>query len=246
MTTLAGDWPMRRRLALAFALAGLTATTALAQQSSAPALGEVMVTASRGSIPYAGQDRPVVGLRRTADSAVMSLVIVSDTREAAARTQEIYTVLLAAMDKAAGAGVELVYGGTPIYPVTRANYQDLPLLGAGRVDTSQLQLLVKARLSGSAAATQAKLRAFINSLKGSGRATVSTGGGISLTVIDPDQYRSQIVSLVAADAKATTALFGPDFTFSVTGIDGQVVWAQVSSSEVFLYIPYRYSIIPRQ
>lgn len=236
---------MKARLALALTLASLTAPAVLAQQATAPAVGEVMVTASRGSIPYAGQDRPVAGLRRTADSAVMSLVIVSDTREAATRTQEIYTVLLAAMDKAAGSGFELVYGGTPIFPVTRANYQDLPLLGAGRVDTSQLQLLVKAKLSGSAAATQAKLKAFIDSLKGSGRATVSTGGGISLTVIDPDQYRSQIVALVAADAKATTALFGPEFTFSVTGIDGQVVWAQVSSSEVFLYIPYRYAIVPK-
>lgn len=231
--------------ALAFALA-LASSAAVAQQSTAPSVGEVMVTASRSSIPYAGQDRPVVGLRRTADAAVMSLVIVSDTRDAATRTQEIYTVLLAAMDKAPGAGVELVYGGTPIIPVTRANYQDLPLLGAGRVDTSQLQLLVKARLTGSAAATQAKLLAFITSLKGSGRATVGTGGGISLTVVDPDQYRSQIVSLVAADAKAVAGLFGPEFTFSVTGIDGQVVWAQVSTTEVFLYIPYRYTIVPKR
>jgi hypothetical protein len=237
---------MRRRLALAIALAGLTAPAVLAQQSTAPSVGEVMVSANRSSIPYAGQDRPVVGLRRTADSAVMSLVIVSDTREAATRTQEIYTVLLAAMDKAPSSGVELVFGGTPIIPVTRANYKDLPLLGAGRVDTSQLQLLVKAKLTGSAAATQAKLMAFITSLKGAGRATVGGGGGISLTVIDPDQYRNQIVSLVAADAKATAALFGPEFTFSVTGIDGQVVWAQVSSTEVFLYIPYRYSIIPKR
>lgn len=74
---------------------------------------------------------------------------------------------------------------------------------------------------------------------------VSTGGGITLTVVNPDQYRDAIVQLVAGDARHMAALFGPDFTFNVTGIDGQVSWSQVSSTEVFLYIPYRYVIIPK-
>ena len=224
----------------------LVAPAALAQSAEPSGLGEVTVSSNRSNAPYAQQDRPVIGLRRQADSAVMPLYISSDTRDAATRTQEIYTVLLAAMDKAKAAGFELVSGGIPIQPVTRENYKLLPMQSAGRVDTSMVQLLVKARLQGSAEATQMRLQAFVSSLNGSGRATVSGGGGISLTVINPDQYRDEIVRLVAEEAKRNAAIFGPEFTVSLTGIDQQLAWSQVSSSEVFLYIPYRFSIIPKR
>ena len=241
---------MKRSGTAVAALLALLAPAAQAQQADPAAqtsgLGEVMVSGNRLNAPYAQQDRPVIGLRRKADSAVMTLYIASDTREAAIRTQEIYSVLLAAMDKASAAGLELVSGGVPIQRVTRDNYKLLPLLGAGRVDTSQVQVLVKARLDGSASATEARLRAFIAGLKGTGRATVSTPGGIALTVINPDQYRDAIVLLVADEAKRNAAIFGPDFTFSLTGIDGQLAWSQVSSSEVMLYIPYRYTILPKR
>ena len=69
--------------------------------------------------------------------------------------------------------------------------------------------------------------------------------GQALTVINPDQYRDQIMSLVAADAKHSAALFGPTFTFNIAGIDLPVMWSQVSSTEVFLFLPYRYNINPR-
>jgi hypothetical protein len=227
-----------RPVLIAFALA-LCPAAVQAQQAVDPGLGEVLVSANRASAPYAQNDRPVIGLRRQADSAVMTLTIASDTRDAAARTQEIHTVLLAAIDKAAAAGI-------PLRPVTRKNYGLLPLYGAGRVDTSQVQVLVKARLEGSASATQGRLDSFIRSLKGTGRATVESSSGITLTIINPDQYRDQIVKLVALEASRNAAMFGPDFTFSLTGIDGQVAWSQIGSSDVFLYIPYRYSIVPKR
>lgn len=236
---------MKAPLAILAALAALSATTGLAQQQDTSGLGEVLVTGNRDGIPYAQSNRPVVGLRRRADAAVMLLTIVSDSREEAVRRQEIHTVLLSALDRANAAGFELVSGSVQLNRVTKANYKDLPFQYAGRVDTGRVDVLVKARLEGSAAETKARLQAFIGSIKGSGRATVSTGVGMSLTVVNPDQYRDAIVQLVAGDARHTASLFGPDFTFNVTGIDGQISWSQVSSTEVFLFIPYRYVIIPK-
>ncbi len=235
-------------IALAGAIVGASGLFAqdTTQANTVPPLGEMMVSGTRSSVPYAQQDRPVIGLRRRADGAVMTLYIASDTREAGPRIAEIHSAMVTALDKAAAAGLEVVAGGTPLFKVTRENYKSLPLLGAGRVDTNQLQVLVKAPLQGTAQATQARLAAFIAGLKGSGRVTISTPGGISLTVIDPDQYRDGIVAAVAGDARKMAAAFGPDFTYSVTGIDGQIVWSQVSASEVFLYIPYRYTIVPKR
>ena len=176
----------------------------------------------------------------------MSVIITSDTREAEVRKREIHTALLAAMDKAATSGFEIVSGSFRVEAVTRQTYESLPLQPAGRVDTSQVRVLVKTRLEGTAAETEARLRRFIGSLRGSGRATVEYGGGWTLTVANPDQYRDAIIRLVAEDAKHSAELFGPDFTINITGIDGQVAWSQISSTEVFLYIPYRYTIVPRR
>ena len=229
----------------AAAIVAICPPAVLAQRAEAPGLGEVMVTANRQNTRYAHADRPVVGLRRQADAMVMPITLASDTRDEATRKKEIHAVLLAALDRAPSAGVELVSGKVEIVPVTRENYASLPFEWAGRVDTSKVDLLVRARLDGSADATRRKLQAFVGAVRGSGRATIETSGGTTLTVVNPDQYRDAIVKLVADDARHTSAMFGPDFTFNVNGIDGQIGWSQVSDTEVLLYIPYRYAIVPK-
>jgi hypothetical protein len=218
---------------------------ALAQQPEAAGLGEVVVTATRGNVRYFQQDRPVVGLRRAADAAAMPLAISSDTREEAIRKREIHTALLAAIDRAAAGGLELVSGTVQLDPITRANYQELPFQWAGRVDTSKIDLMVKVRLAGSATAAEKRLVDFIKAVPRSGRAAVEKTGAMTLTIVDPDQYRDAIVQLVAQDARHNAGIFGPDFTFNISGIDGAVSWSQVSSTDVFLSLPYRYTIVPK-
>lgn len=235
---------MKAPLAAAGLLALIWASGLTAQ--TAPGLGEVLVTANRSNTLYALNERPVVGLRRRADAMVMPFWVESDTRDATTRSQEINTVLASLVDRAASAGLELVAGQAQLIQITKANYKSLPVVGAGRVDTSRVWLMVKAPLGQDAAETQKRLAAFVREAKGSGRATVETNGGTTLTIVNPDQYRAEIVKLVAEDAKMVAGLFGPDFTFNVTGIDGQVSWSQVSPTEVFLTLPYRYSIVPRK
>lgn len=234
---------MRMFLGIVPLLVGFGASSATAQPAG---LGEVLVSASRNDARFWQKDRPVVGLRRQADGMVMNLTIVSDTRDAATRRSEIEAALLAAIDRAAASGFQLVTGSVQLEPVTKANYRSLPQVPAGRVDTSKVELMVRGKLEESSRATQDKLKAFIASLKGNGRATVETSAVTSLSVDNPDQYREKILALVAQDARTTAGIFGPDFTFSVTGVDGQVIWTQASPSDVFLYIPYRYAITPRQ
>lgn len=221
------------------------ATAALAQESFVPPLGEVMVGANRQNAPFYRQDRPLVGLRRSADAAVMSFTVTSDSRDYAVRKQEIQAVVAAAIGKARAAGFELVIGNFQLEPLTDQNRNDLSYEYGGRIDTSRVTIMAKIRLDGSADAAHKRLESFINSIKGTGRATVETSGTIQLTVINPDQYRDQVLKLVAADARRNAALFGPEFTFNIAGTDQPVVWTQVSSTEVFLFVPYRYTINPK-
>jgi hypothetical protein len=236
---------MIRRGILFSVLAALTVSPLSAQDEGGGGSGEVVVTASRYSAPYAQQNRPVIGLRRQADGAVMSLSINSDSREEATRKSEIHAMLLSAIDRAAAAGLELVSGSYWLVPVTKSNYKDLPFFGAGRVDTSQVVLLVKTKLSGSALATAERLTGFIKSVPKSGRGAISANGSMTLTIINPDQYRDAIIKMVADNSRKYAAMFGADYAVQVNGIDGQILWSQVSSTEVFLYVPYTYIIVPK-
>lgn len=234
---------MKASLAFA-ALLTMVGASSLAAQNG-PVLGEVLVGANRGNTYYAQNDRPVVGLRRRADAMALTFWVESDTREAASRVEEIHTVLGGLVDRAAAAGLELVWGSAELNRVTRSNYKNLALQSAGRIDTNRVVLMVKAPLGQSVAETQARLMGFVKAAKGMGRATVETSGETTLTIINPDQYRDGIIKLVAADASHTAGLFGPNFSYTITGIDGQVSWSQVSGTDVLLTLPYRYVIIPR-
>lgn len=216
-----------------------------AQPAEAGGLGEVVVTAQRANQPFYRQGRPVVGLRRQADSAVAVIRISSDSRDEAERKRDIQAVLAAALDTAGAAGVELVTGDFELVPVTRASAADLPYLGAGRPDTSQVILRAKVKLTGSLVEAEQRIAAFAKKVPRKGRALLEADRGLSLTIINPDQYRAAIVKAVAEHAKAQAAVFGPDYRVAVTGLDDQVVWSQISGTEVFLYLPYDYSIVAK-
>ena len=236
---------MRGFQVFAGALLALAAMPVTAQEKSAPGLGEVVVTANRLNARYAQQDRPVIGLRREADSAVMTISISSDSRDEATRKKEIHSMLQSAMDRAATAGVELVTGNFELIPVTKTNFQELPLVWAGRPDTSKVDIMVKVKLAGSTTAAEKRIEDYVKAIPKSGRGAVDRTGALTLTIINPDQYRQAIVELVAADARKQASVFGAEYAVQVTGIDGQLFWSQVSGTEVFLYIPYRYSIVPK-
>lgn len=214
-----------------------------AQTAKGPELGEVIVTGNRLNAGYAQENRPVIGLRRQADSAVKTISFSSDSRDEATRKTEIHTMLAAAMDKAAAAGVELVIGNFELTPVTQANYRELPLNWAGRVDTSKVDVMVKVKLGGSTVSAEQRMEAFVKTLARNGRGAIDKTGGLTLTIINPDQYRDDIVKLVAEDARTRAAFFGSEYAVNVTGIDNQVFWSQVSGTDVFLYIPYRYTVV---
>lgn len=221
-----------------------TSVTPLAAQDTG-GLGEVVVTANRNNIRYFQQDRPVVGLRRQADGAVIAVSISSDSRDAETRKKEIHAVLLAALGRARGAGVELVSGSYQLEPVTKANYAELPFQWGNRADTSKVDLLVKTRLAGSAAAAEKRLGDFIKAVPRSDRGVIDKTGNLKLTIVEPDQYRDEVIKLVAEEATRNAAIFGPEYRYNISGIDSQLSWSQVSSTDVFLYLPYRYSIYPR-
>jgi hypothetical protein len=233
--------------------AALTAAALTAAVLSAPAIaqddmGEVIVTAQRSDSSYYSDEKTVIGLRRPADNAVQQVWIVSDSRDADMRCKEVLSMLDAAMARAGAAGVSLVDGDFELKPIARADYSCKSMGGAGRADTSQISFYVKAPVVMGATggtAPEKRIAAYVKSVPVNGRSLMETRGGLTLTIINPDQYRDEVVQLVAEQSLRYAGYFGPDYGVEVGGLNEELSWIQVSETEVFLYIPYRFTVRPK-
>jgi hypothetical protein len=249
----------------------LLASSLLAQDEDGGG-GEVIVTGSRISnslspVSISPPQPPVIGLKRLADSAARNIEIVSDSRETDIRKREVKAMLLDAIDRAKKDGFSLVVGQLQLVEVTRANWQDqFPGLGGKPAaddeddedydddydaapatfedDGSEatVRLRVKTKLDGSIGNAQAKITGFVKSVPATGRSLIKQKGGLALTIVNPEQYRDEIYQRIAAGAKHAVSFYGPEYGVDVSGLDRDIAWQQVSNTEVFLYIPYSFSV----
>jgi hypothetical protein len=216
------------KIAVRFALLLAVAMPAPASAQD-PGMAEVVITGTRRESDGFDASRPVIGLRRTADFAILEVSIAGDTREAPRRREEIAT------------------GDFIITPLTLANYRNLPMSNDGRPDTDRVSFLIKARLDAATdgAAAQQRIERFVHAVPAAGRAEFRAGGELTLSVVAPDQYRGQILDLIAADSRAAAQRFGPDYAVEARGLDRPVEWARASLTEVFLYVPYNIVVRPK-
>ena len=171
-----------------------------------------------------------------------------DTRDAQKRHDEIFAMIRGAIDLAVKrGGVELATGAVVVEPLTSSTYRNLPLQNDGRPDTDKTTFLIKTRLSAGTDAKAAldRIETFVKDVPTVGRAEMKRSGDLTLSVVSPDQYRGQIIDLVAADARATAAKMGTGYAVEIKGLDRPVDWTRASLTEVFLYLPYAYSVVPR-
>ncbi|NBC35738.1 TonB-dependent receptor [Novosphingobium sp. FSY-8] len=229
------------------ALAGALIAPSLA---SAQDLGsmEVIVTARRRSSDDYSPQMPAIGLRRQADFAVQGVVVRGDTRDSAQREQEIYAMVRGAVALAGKQGLQLAFGEEVLQPLTAANVSALGIQRDSRPDSAKITFLVKAPLSAGMTAQQAQARitAFLKAVTPVGRAQIEAVDDLTFSVVGPDQYRPAISEAIAADARAMAARVGPDYAVQIENLQAPVEWARSGPSEVFLYLPYRLSVLPRR
>lgn len=229
-----------------FSFKAVLAVTLLS--TCAPAFAqEIVVTASRRSGSGPATSPPIIVLKRTADFAVLSVEITGDTRDEAKRHQEIFDMVRSAIERAPKYNVELSVGTYVIEPLTLGNYRSLTLADGNRDDTDKVSFLVKARLTQGMDAKDAldRITRFVKELPAVGRALIERDGDLSLSVVNPNQYRTQIIDLIAADAQASATKFGTGYGVQVTGLDRPVEWGRASLTEVMLYLPSAYTVVPR-
>lgn len=230
------------------ALAIVTVAGPAFAQDVDPGSQEIVVTGARRQLDNYDERVPAVGLRRVADFAIQPIVVTGDTREAATRHEEMYQTISRAIELAGQHGVQLAYGDTVVEPLTSANYRDLSFERDSRPDSDRIGLLLKAAMgpNGNAKDATARIDRFLKAVKPVGRALVEARGDLSLSIVAPDKYRADINSQIAADAAQQAAKFGPDYGVEVRGLNRPVEWARASLTDVFLYIPYELTVVPKR
>jgi hypothetical protein len=216
-----------------------------AQAVTAPVSEEVLVTTTR-------TDKTVIpgaSLRRPADFALQRIKVSSDAPELLARKDDILATLRLLQSAASrDRTVELcVLLDGRMVSALRIDASSLKFSAGARPQTSEVIVALKSRLEPGAAAGPAlfaKLKDFPAAIKPAGRAAIDVVGEVDLTLEDPAKYRSRVIELYAADARAVTASLGTEYRVVTRGIDRQLQWVRDGMSDVVIYIPYEYDVIP--
>lgn len=130
------------------------------------------------------------------------------------------------------------------------NYDDDDDEGNGKVQpgfeddgsTATARLMIKAKLTGTIDEAQRKVSAFVKAVPATGRSEIRQLGTMALTIVNPEQYREEINARIARSALQAASPYGAGYGVEVTGLDRAIAWAQVSNTEVFLYIPYAFAV----
>ena len=75
-----------------------------------------------------------------------------------------------------------------------------------------------------------------------GRSQILQRGELALTIVNPEQYRDEIYKRIAAAVQRAVGFYGSEYGAEISGLDREIAWAQVSNTEVFLYVPYSFVV----
>ena len=231
----------------AIRLAAIAVATVVAGSTCAAAtsLEEVVVTASsRGQ-----GDLPGAYLKRKGDFLLLEVSVTNDTREEEARKREIYDTLknaLTAASRQSGIELSVIDQQENVIALTRDNYE-VDLHRGDRPDTSATSIRVKKKIPETVADADqmvADLLKFVKQIPVVGRTKLDANESVDISIVDPNQYRAQIIQRFAEDVAQVKAALGQDYRLIVENIDRPVKFSRVGPLEVALFIPYHYTIVP--
>jgi hypothetical protein len=224
---------MKKHLISTLLIASLFPPNLFAQDESTE---EVVVTAIRSSDYY---ETPAVTLTKKADFLVQRVKLINDSRAPELRKSEIIDSIKNLISSASKIkGIELSYGDEFLVPVN-LNTDSLEIIEDKRVtDTSFVNISIKVAIdtSKNAKAQINELKKFVSNAKLVGRTELEESGDIGLSIVSPEKYRYQILSLIAAENQKLKQTFGENCKVSNSGLAGRVEWDRTDVDELVLYI----------
>lgn len=217
-----------------------SAQTAFAQQD------EIVVTGSRINV----QDRiPGVFLVKKGDFLLLEVSVINDSRDSDLRFDEMMKtldVIMAAADKDPSIELSLIDDNSRVRPLSKQAYRS-GIRQWNRPDSSIVTLKVKTPIPNTVLDSyklSTKLINFVENIKGVGRTDLVVTNDVSVSIINPQQYRGELLGQITSEMKSTTGQIGPDYRVIVDGLDRQMSWVRDGDLNLAFYVPYSYRIVP--
>lgn len=182
---------------------------------------------------------PVVTLRKRADFITLRLHLVNDARLSDLRLTEIRATVHDILKNATRDGrITLQY---PRGTITEDNFHVNPE-NIGN-DTASFDVFLALPLGEGDKADKLtdELIAFAKNLPVEGRTLIEVGKP-GLSVKNPERFREELLTAIAADLEKVRAAFGPDTRFRSLGFDSRMQVSAVTADEVELSLPYSFNI----
>ena len=115
--------------------------------------------------------------------------------------------------------------------------------GEERPDSGYAYFFVKVPLKGEddvRALTQ-EMQTFVSKTKPVGRTQLQPGD-VGLSMVDPDQYRYELLQKIAADVAKVQEIFSGDYGLNIDGLDKRIKVRRVGVTEVELYLNYEFTL----
>ena len=232
-----------KRLALAAFV-----TAALCAPATAQVEDEIIVTATRSS---AARSAPIPGqyLVVPGDNLLLAVRVESDDRDAATRYREITDTIRAMLEQAVDEDditISFVGEANSVRPLTPSLFEAAIGMGS-RPDTSVAVLQVKTPIPDTvpdAFALSTRLQRFVDGVEERGRVTVEATNRVTVSVVNPRQYRPHVLALVTAEIRAVTDALGPEYRALLDGVDAPMRTFRAGDLSLGFYLPYEYQIVP--
>ena len=213
---------------------------------------EVIVTGTRVARANSFQNQgggPGITYIRRGDFMLLEVKIESDARDRSERLSELGKTITAFLDAAKTdptIEMSILESGTTVRRLTASNYFQGISRGS-RPDTSIARIRVKTAIPDkveNSADLATKLSRFVDKIEETGRITISANGDPAVSVVDPFQYRDEVITAIVDEINAITDALGPEYVAVIKGLDRQVYWDRKGDIELAFSLPYTYEIIP--
>ena len=85
---------------------------------------------------------------------------------------------------------------------------------------------------------------FVDSIEEEDRTTITTYDEISVSVVNPFQYRVDVIKKVVDEVNMITNGLGPEYRAIIKGLGKELEWVRSGDLSLAFYLPYEYEIIP--
>jgi len=213
-------------------------------------LEEIIVTGSRVTIEFDDEEIPAIKLLKKADSILLEVAVTNDSRKKEMRFEEIHKTLKNMIEESKKyKNIVLGYGEGVFRPFNSGNYKDIILNENARIkDTTFTTIFVKTSIKGQKKKSRKlidDIKKFIRNVQLSGRTELIRDDEPILTIINPEKYRYELIEKISDDARKVTGSFGDEYKVTVQGLQQPLLWERASIDEMYLFIIYRYQLVPQ-